>query len=264
MGFCCRRVQKFRSDYNELRTEFEKLRSETTKQVRRDTAPFPNTTEQHLQQRSELLAQPHIAPDARRRYGISSPTVEADASASPFRTPPAPGAGMREAHLLREHTFAQTTSAQLDDFIAQGRGVLDSLVDQRQALKGTRRRLLDAANTLGLSRQVIGWVERRRSVLLSFRGRRGAKTAFFVASKTHTFSSAARLSRYYAFTLFSNIWAESSRTQTCMRVLDNVAYKFVPCKQSFGSFHFALVSRLICFRETRLCPCTPPVRRASR
>jgi Golgi SNAP receptor complex protein 2 len=122
----------------------------------------------YVQQRSELLAQTHIAPDARRRYGIASPTTEADTSASPFRTPPAPGAGMREAHLLREHTFAQTTSAQLDDFIAQSRGVLDSLVDQRQVLKGTRRRLLDAANTLGLSRLVIGWVERRRSVSLTF------------------------------------------------------------------------------------------------
>lgn len=32
-------------------------------------------------------------------------------------------------------------------------------------LKGTQRRLLDAANTLGLSRDVIGWIERRRYVL---------------------------------------------------------------------------------------------------
>lgn len=29
-------------------------------------------------------------------------------------------------------------------------------------LKGTQRRLLDTANTLGLSRNVIGWIERRR------------------------------------------------------------------------------------------------------
>lgn len=71
---------------------------------------------------------------------------------------------LREQHLLREHTFAQQTSQQLDDFLAQGREVLDSLVDQRTVLKGTQRRLLDAANTLGLSRDVIGWIERRRYV----------------------------------------------------------------------------------------------------
>jgi Golgi SNAP receptor complex protein 2 len=42
--------------------------------------------------------------------------------------------------------------------------VLDNLVDQRNMLKGTQRRLLDTANTLGLSRDVIGWIERRRCV----------------------------------------------------------------------------------------------------
>jgi golgi SNAP receptor complex member 2 len=47
-------------------------------------------------------------------------------------------------------------------FIAQGQEVLNNLVDQKNILKGTQKRLLDAANTLGLSREVIGWIERRR------------------------------------------------------------------------------------------------------
>lgn len=68
--------------------------------------------------------------------------------------------------MLREHSFIQNTDARLDDFIAHGRAVLDDLVDQRTVLKGTQRRLLDAANTLGLSRDVIGWIERRRCVEL--------------------------------------------------------------------------------------------------
>jgi golgi SNAP receptor complex member 2 len=72
----------------------------------------------------------------------------------------------RTDHALREHSFINNTSQQLDDFIAQGRDVLDNLVDQRNMLKGTQRRLLDAANTLGLSREVIGWVERRRCVFV--------------------------------------------------------------------------------------------------
>ena len=69
---------------------------------------------------------------------------------------------LREDHALREHTFIQNTHSQLDDFISQGRAVLDDLKDQRQVLKGTKRRLIDAANTLGMSRDVIGWIERRR------------------------------------------------------------------------------------------------------
>ena len=67
----------------------------------------------------------------------------------------------RDAYALHEHSFTQNTSSQLDDFFAQGREVLDNLVDQREMLKGTKRRLLTAANTLGLSRDVIGWIERR-------------------------------------------------------------------------------------------------------
>lgn len=67
----------------------------------------------------------------------------------------------REAHALREHSFIEQTEAQLDSFISQGREVWENLTEQRHILKGTRRRLLDAANTLGLSRKVIGYVERR-------------------------------------------------------------------------------------------------------
>lgn len=69
---------------------------------------------------------------------------------------------LREQHALHEHSFIHSTEARLDDFIAQGRAVLDDLVEQRTMLKGTQRRLLDAANTLGLSKDVIGWIERRR------------------------------------------------------------------------------------------------------
>lgn len=67
----------------------------------------------------------------------------------------------RENHALREHSFIQNTEAQLDAFIAQGRDVWTNLTEQRDILKGTRRKLLDAANTMGLSRNVITMIERR-------------------------------------------------------------------------------------------------------
>ena len=86
-------------------------------------------------------------------------------SESPFRGPtPQPEFASREGHALHEHSFIQNTENRLDEFLAQGREVLDNLVDQRNMLKGTQRRLLDTANTLGLSKDVIGWIERRRYV----------------------------------------------------------------------------------------------------
>jgi Golgi SNAP receptor complex protein 2 len=55
----------------------------------------------------------------------------------------------------------QESENNIDNYIAQGRAVLENLVEQRGMLKGTKRKLLDAANTLGMSRETIGWVERR-------------------------------------------------------------------------------------------------------
>lgn len=84
---------------------------------------------------------------------------------------------------LEENSFINDTSSQLDAFIAQGQAVLGNLGTQRDVLKGrcrqnlrnvvskltvllvapsgTQRRLLSAANTMGLSREVIGFIERR-------------------------------------------------------------------------------------------------------
>ncbi|KAG7446208.1 golgi SNAP receptor complex member bos1 [Guyanagaster necrorhizus] len=154
------RVQKFRTDYSELHTQFDRLKAEATAQKEAD-------------QRAELISSsgtPYSPSDARRRFQNTPSTSqlhpglrpESQVSESPFRgVSPQPGFGSREQHALDEHTFIQNTENRLDEFLAQGRQVLDNLVDQRNMLKGTQRRLLDAANTLGLSRDVIGWIERR-------------------------------------------------------------------------------------------------------
>ncbi|KAF9268956.1 golgi SNAP receptor complex member bos1 [Marasmius fiardii PR-910] len=157
------RVQKFRSDYNEFRSQFEILKGQAT-------------TEREAAQRAELFTGTSLntsgpSSDTRRRFQTTQPqntlhpglrpqsnTSFSDHSESPFR---GPTPQLREDHALREHTFIQNTHAQLDDFLAQGREVLDNLVDQRNILKGTHSRLVGAANTLGLSRDVIGWIERR-------------------------------------------------------------------------------------------------------
>ncbi|KAI0269730.1 V-snare-domain-containing protein [Russula aff. rugulosa BPL654] len=142
------RVQKFKSDYAEFRKEFERIKEERT-----------------AAQRTELFStsiSTPLTPDARRRFASSiSPEGRAttEAPENPFRD------GMlgasRQDYALHEHSFIEGAEARLDDFLAQGREVLDNLVDQRTMLKGTQRRLRDAANTLGLSRDVIGWIDRR-------------------------------------------------------------------------------------------------------
>ncbi|KAI0310760.1 hypothetical protein OF83DRAFT_1153924 [Amylostereum chailletii] len=139
------RVQKFRGDYAEFKKEFERIKSE------------------HADAQRSALFSSASAPASDTRRRIAS-TSEATAD-NPFQPNPSARpafmAATREQHALHEHSFLQSTDARLDDFLAQGREVLDNLVDQRNMLKGTQRRLLDAANTLGLSRDVIGWIERR-------------------------------------------------------------------------------------------------------
>ncbi|CAJ0748468.1 21080_t:CDS:2, partial [Entrophospora sp. SA101] len=69
----------------------------------------------------------------------------------------------REQHALREHEFINDTETKLDEYIAHGREVLHNIYDQNNILKNAQRKMLDAANTLGLSRNVIQYIERRMS-----------------------------------------------------------------------------------------------------
>jgi Golgi SNAP receptor complex protein 2 len=129
-------------------------------------------------QRADLVSSSAtlVSPsDTRRRFQTTHPQHSTlhpglrpqseEHSESPFRgSTPQSGFTSRDHAALDEHSFIQNTEQRLDDFLTQGRAVLDNLVDQRNMLKGTQRRLLDSAHTLGLSRDVIGWIERRRYV----------------------------------------------------------------------------------------------------
>ncbi|CAI2170537.1 14047_t:CDS:2, partial [Funneliformis geosporum] len=121
-------VSKLRDDYNEFKKLFERLKQrETNKVVQND--------------RSELLG---------RRHNTSTPEY-------PFQQ----HEFSVEQHALREHNFINETDSKLDEFIAHGREVLHNIYDQNNTLKNTQRKILDAANTLGLSRNVIQYIERR-------------------------------------------------------------------------------------------------------
>lgn len=111
----------------------------------------------------------HPSHLSQRRSSGLSPSSTADNPYSSLYKPNAPnphfpssgGVDPRGDLALREHTFLQESERSIDAYIAQGQAALSNLVEQRGILKGTKTRLLDAANTLGLSRETIGWVERR-------------------------------------------------------------------------------------------------------
>jgi Golgi SNAP receptor complex protein 2 len=146
------RVQKFRADYNDLRAQFERAKVDANNarasSVRNELYTNPMTGE--------------VMPNtARQRFAPNTMPPPSPHRESPFAAAPPPSSMLRQQHVLREHSFIQDTEDALDGFIAQGRSVLDNLVDQKDILKGTHKRLLDAANTLGLSRNVIAWIEKR-------------------------------------------------------------------------------------------------------
>ncbi|KAI9094634.1 snare region anchored in the vesicle membrane C-terminus-domain-containing protein [Phlyctochytrium arcticum] len=62
---------------------------------------------------------------------------------------------------IKDHTSLTNSGQNVEEYINMGRNVLQDLVEQREMLKGTQRRLYDAANTLGLSTSVIRMIERR-------------------------------------------------------------------------------------------------------
>ncbi|KAJ1920517.1 hypothetical protein IWQ60_006975 [Tieghemiomyces parasiticus] len=66
-------------------------------------------------------------------------------------------------YIGREQQSLQQSEGAIDGFLDSAHAALTNLREQRGWLKNSRRRLLDTANTLGLSRSVIHYIERRTS-----------------------------------------------------------------------------------------------------
>ena len=62
---------------------------------------------------------------------------------------------------LHETNFLQRTEYHLDTFLATGRSVLNDIHQQGRTMKTAHRKLLDAANVLGISGNIIRYIERR-------------------------------------------------------------------------------------------------------
>ncbi|KEI40978.1 uncharacterized protein L969DRAFT_46206 [Mixia osmundae IAM 14324] len=155
-----RRVEKFKSEYAELNKKFQDLKA----------APESNATSNAFSSGAA-----HRRSSVSGRNGASSGLAESPFASSASSRYQSGAQSRREALLghqpqpstrrigaaLDENSFYNNAGSALDDYIAQGQAILGNLGNQRDMMKGTQRRLLSAANTLGLSRSTISFIERR-------------------------------------------------------------------------------------------------------
>ncbi|XP_064113237.1 Golgi SNAP receptor complex member 2-like [Macrobrachium nipponense] len=64
-------------------------------------------------------------------------------------------------HELQHHDKLTNANRDVDDLLGVGTSVLQGIRDQGKTLKGAHKRVLDLANTLGLSNTVMRMIERR-------------------------------------------------------------------------------------------------------
>ncbi|KAK3924695.1 Golgi SNAP receptor complex member 2 [Frankliniella fusca] len=64
-------------------------------------------------------------------------------------------------HSIQHHSALNNANRGVDDMLRSGAGILESLRDQRDTLKNARRRIIDIANTLGLSNTTMRLIEKR-------------------------------------------------------------------------------------------------------
>ncbi|KAI9277809.1 hypothetical protein BY458DRAFT_504129 [Sporodiniella umbellata] len=122
------RIGKFRQDWQEMRTQFEFAKKQ-------------QENIQNEQNRDHLLRRANKGPS--------------NVPENPYQP------SERDEFALREQSFARNTDTQIDSFIEQAQNLLENLTDQHTILKKTQRKILDAANQLGLSQNVIRYIERR-------------------------------------------------------------------------------------------------------
>ena len=148
-----RRAQQFREDHTNLKNTFEQRKQEATERSRQSLlGASGGSTSVNLGAGPGGNYGPRLRPNA-----PNTPQGETF-SESPFA---ASGSDPRTEHALNEHTFIQRSENAIDDYLMQGKAVLDNLVEQREILKRSKRGLRGVGETLGLSRETINWVDRR-------------------------------------------------------------------------------------------------------
>ncbi|KAI8806732.1 hypothetical protein BJ742DRAFT_815114 [Cladochytrium replicatum] len=133
------RVAKVRDEHRALTSQFDKWKAQHYAAQAAATA---------VQERNELFGG---RPTPIQRYRVDS-HMDPHADSTIL---------MMEQALNEQNAGVGASVNRLDEFILMGRQSLQELVDQRNMLKNTRRRMLDIANSLGLSTSVIRFIEQR-------------------------------------------------------------------------------------------------------
>ncbi|KAI8822514.1 snare region anchored in the vesicle membrane C-terminus-domain-containing protein [Fimicolochytrium jonesii] len=132
------RAKKVREDFASLQIAFTRWKTEDrARTAERDRKDLLGS---HVERRTSF--------GARHGHGASDPRATDNTI-------------LMMDHMIRENGVLENSGHRLDEFMQMGRAALQDLVEQRDSLKGTQRRLLDVANYLGLSTSVIRYIERR-------------------------------------------------------------------------------------------------------
>ncbi|CAK0845642.1 unnamed protein product [Prorocentrum cordatum] len=65
--------------------------------------------------------------------------------------------------MLKENRGLREANSALDEVLESGKGILDNLIGQNTVLKGARKKLLDAANVMGVSNSLVKVIDRRQT-----------------------------------------------------------------------------------------------------
>lgn len=117
------RVDQLKYDYQHLRAALHQLLAKRDQKLRSEN------------EREELLA---------RRFTSNNTTQ----------------INMQDAN-IEHNDRLQNANRYVDDMLSQGGTILENLHGQHMSLKGVRKKILDVANTLGISNTVLGLIERR-------------------------------------------------------------------------------------------------------
>ncbi|KAK4057677.1 protein transport protein bos1 [Microbotryomycetes sp. JL221] len=172
------RVARFREDYQSLRKQYERIKTSGAQQKatadRDSLLGVPTGSASGVSSSfSATGATPRLGRTASSQgFSSDSPfSINMSASASTqngdgsgrWQPNNPPGFDIRTNRALDENDRLGGIGSSLDSFLAQGQAVMGNLASQRDMLKDylITRRLLSAANTLGLSRETITFIERR-------------------------------------------------------------------------------------------------------
>ncbi|KAL3898413.1 MAG: hypothetical protein SGCHY_002759, partial [Lobulomycetales sp.] len=132
------RVSRARNDYTSMKSTFDAYKKQAAEAAQAET-------------RNQLLEQQSSTTRRTLSSGGSGVSNAQSTDASIMQM----GAMVKEADALH------SSGRRLDEFIDIGRNALNELSEQRGMLKSSRKRMLDIANSLGLSANVIKYIEKR-------------------------------------------------------------------------------------------------------